>query len=310
MFDPTTPIENASDYWLSKNNGTPAVAMSSDLWTSVAAECRYWDDEEWSYDSVLAFEWKVYARWNSSQGGREWPYVVWDDDYKPGDPCVVMNDNHKLWMCSEYKDIEEGYSCLAAWDDVDQQSPAHVSPFNDDGDVNVDHCFASTFVGPSYGERVAVVYSNHTDPAWGLFARTRVDNDWSGPTQVAPNHSNEDSVRARPSLAVTSCNGANYVVHCAYQVGESEPEGNPDIYYKTSTDYGTSWIPANPSLGTHLGKGKNPCVAAVGRFIFMCWHDQNNSNRIAYKFSRGGKRDTSLFLDRLKRVAMLRACPE
>jgi hypothetical protein len=86
MFDKN----DVSDYWLSKNNGTPAVAMSNgNWWTSVATECRYWDEEhdEWEYDSVLAFEYKVNARWDSSQGG-EWPYVVWGEDHKPGDPCV------------------------------------------------------------------------------------------------------------------------------------------------------------------------------------------------------------------------------
>jgi hypothetical protein len=280
MFDDANPP--VSDYWLSKNNGSRAVAMSSDAyWTSVAAECRHRVEAQgqvpahWSYDSVLAFEWKGNAHWNQTNGGREWPYVVWDEDHEPGDPCVLMNDYYKLWMCSEYK--QEDYRCMAAWDELDDQEPSSED-LTENNHVNYDHCLAGAYIS-STGQRTVAAYSDNfqnSGPNWGLPARrsTSRGQSWDGPWEVAPYQNEADQPKA-PSLAMTS----NWDVCCAYQLGANEE--NPEIMFKKDPDsFGRIW---GSGTGTKLGDGSRPCIATAGPFIFACWHEDN---RIVYRFSR------------------------
>lgn len=221
MFDTANPP--VSDYWLSKNNGTPAVAMKSRDYTSVAVECRHWvppdppDPGKWSYDSVLAFEWMVNERWDERYDGK-WPYVVWDDDFKPGDPCVMMNDDCKLWMCSEY--WNEDYRCMAAWDELDEQSPSDHD-LTENNHVNYDHCLAGAYIAPT-SQRMVAVYSDNFQnggPNWGLLANTTTNcgASWLGPWGFAPYQYEADQPKA-PSLAVTS----NWDVCCVYQLGANE----------------------------------------------------------------------------------------
>jgi len=287
LNDSAYDANDVSEYWLSKNSGTPAVAISFDAYlTSVAAECRVKLDELpwWSYDSVLAFEWKGGAHWNTTNGGREWPYVIWDKDHKPGDPCVVMNDSWKLWMCSEYSPdgpYDDDYSCLAAWDAIDEQSPSSED-LTENNHVNYDHCLAGTYITP-LGRRMAAVYTDNfqnNGRNWGLLANTTTDRGatWLGPWDFVSYQFEADQPKA-PSLAVTSQSGANYDVHCAYQLGANGED--PEIRFKTDPDsYGKVW---DGTTGTKLGDGLRPCIVALDRFVFVCWHA---SNRIAYKFSR------------------------
>ncbi|MBM3332861.1 T9SS type A sorting domain-containing protein [candidate division WOR-3 bacterium] len=277
MFD----LNGVSDYWLTKNNGTPAVAMSYANWTSVGVECRkaLTRDPWWSYDSLLAFEYTGSARWDGQHNGREWPYVVWDKDYKPGDPYVVMNDSWKLWMCSEYHN--QDYKCRTAWDKLDEQSPIDEA-LTQSNHVNYDHCLAGTYL-TSDGRRMVAAFSDNyqnSGPNWGLLACTTTNrgSSWYGSKEVSPYQYEVDQPKA-PSLAVTNYSGADYLVHCAYQLGENTP--SPEIRFKTASGpYGGTW---GSGTGTWLGDGVRPCIVAAGRFMFVCWHDDN---RIVYKFSR------------------------
>jgi len=56
---------------------------------------------------------------------------------------------------------------------------------------------------------------------------------------------------------------------------------NSDIIFERSMDWGYSWY----NTPVTLGSGDQPCIAAVGPFVFVCWRD---GNRIYYSYSTQG----------------------
>jgi len=278
VYDPTEPIEYASDYWLTTNNGSQAVAISG-AWTSVAAEIRGPDGDR---NSVSAFEWQVQAH-----QGTPWPYHVWEDGglyHLPGDASVAVNSYWKQWLCSE-NDIGGVYKnrALVATDALTGQDVDFHRSLTGTNHVCVDHDVAGLCYPAEYPAQLMVAaytdnYADNDRAFWGLHDKTSDNHgqNWSDSVQILPDTYIEDDQPGSPSLAVNSTTAGE--VYVAYQLGADDAD--PEIVFKKSDEYGASESWDSPVT---LGHGLRPCLAAAGRFVVVCWH---KANRIAYVFSR------------------------
>ncbi len=70
-----------------------------------------------------------------------------------------------------------------------------------------------------------------------------------------------------------------------YVVWEDHRDGNPEIYYKRSTDSGLNWD-ADTRLTNDPGNSAVPAITVVGTFVHIAWVDNRNGNaEIYYKRS-------------------------
>ncbi|MCX6164779.1 MAG: T9SS type A sorting domain-containing protein [Ignavibacteriae bacterium] len=75
--------------------------------------------------------------------------------------------------------------------------------------------------------------------------------------------------------------GQNYV----HIVWADDRDGNREIYYKRSTDYGTSWGP-DINLSNNPAISYRPCISMLGSLIHVVWCDNRDGNfEIYYKRS-------------------------
>ncbi len=69
---------------------------------------------------------------------------------------------------------------------------------------------------------------------------------------------------------------------------EDDRDGNIEVYYKRSTDNGSSWS-ADARLTNDPAASHNPCISAWGAVVNIVWYDtRNNSNQIYCKRSADG----------------------
>jgi hypothetical protein len=260
-----------------------------DYWTSVAAECRHWianqnppPDGHYKRDSVAAYEWWGKIRWDWTQGGR-FPYSVWDSNsvhVSPGDPCVAANGSWKLFMCSCHdNDGADHDACCALSGPLTSQNvpdwEANKLTDKHSQHANADHTLAGLCFPNS--SRMVAAYDDYDWDDYNYRLTGRIDashgeQGWNDTLQVQAGRFTE------PSLAESS----GSTVYIAYKSGPVGEFG--DIVFEKSANYGGGPWTGTPA--TLSANGEYPCIAAVGPFVFVCWH--NASHKVLYRFSTNG----------------------
>ncbi|MCI0448389.1 MAG: T9SS type A sorting domain-containing protein [Chlorobi bacterium] len=111
-----------------------------------------------------------------------------------------------------------------------------------------------------------IYYKRSTDEGTSWGTDTRLTND--------------TAFSSLPSLSVSGLQ--------LHVVWEDRRDANREIYYKRSTDGGSSWG-ADLRLTNNFFNSESPCVAVSGSAVHVVWHDDRNVNyEIYYKRSADG----------------------
>jgi hypothetical protein len=177
---------DASELWLTQNNGSHAVAMGyqNDWWTGVVAAVAPPGTGEQPSDSITAYEWGL-GRYDENQDNK-WPYHIWThgNEYPhPARACVAANNYYKLWLSAAY-DWQGVYKnmCNAATDHLWSQDVDDRDHLTDALHVNYDHQLAGVCFPDNSQRMVAAYTDNRSDgPNWGLLANTTTSHGgtWS-----------------------------------------------------------------------------------------------------------------------------------
>jgi hypothetical protein len=128
------------------------------------------------------------------------------------------------------------------------------------------------------GSHVHVVWYDERDGNREIYYKRSIDR---GSTWEADNRLTNNSASSEfPSVAVFGTN-----VHVVWQ---DKRDGNYEIYYKRSTDGGTTWD-ADTRFTNDPASSENPSVAVSGSTIHVVWSDNRDGNyEIYYKRSTDG----------------------
>ena len=128
---------------------------------------------------------------------------------------------------------------------------------------------SGNFVHMVWNDRVSneeIYYKQSTNSGLTWGSGIRLTND--------PNLSTYPSIAASSNLVVTAW-------------GENR-DGNYEIYYKSSTDYGITWG-ADTRLTNDAAVSLQACVVFTGSTLHISWHDNRNSNdEVYYRRSTDG----------------------
>ena len=128
---------------------------------------------------------------------------------------------------------------------------------------------SGNFVHMVWNDRVSneeIYYKQSTNSGLTWGSGIRLTND--------PNLSTYPSIAASSNLVVTAW-------------GENR-DGNYEIYYKRSTDYGITWG-ADTRLTNDAAVSLQACVVFTGSTLHISWHDNRNSNdEVYYRRSNDG----------------------
>ncbi len=129
------------------------------------------------------------------------------------------------------------------------------------------------------GNNIHAVWYDNRDGNWEICYKRSTDNGatWGSDTRLT----NEASADSLPSVAVSG--------NTIHVVWHSNRDGNPEIYYKRSTDNGTTWG-ADTRLSNASGNSRYPSVAVSGDNIHVVWADNRDGGNweIYYKRSTDG----------------------
>jgi hypothetical protein len=92
---------------------------------------------------------------------------------------------------------------------------------------------------------------------------------WGSDTRLTNDSDNSEY----PSIGVSGCD-----VHIAWY---DDRDGNNEIYYKRSTDNGTSWG-SDTRLTNNSSTSYRPSIAISGSYVHIAWYDMRNGNNEVY----------------------------
>ncbi|RKX68878.1 hypothetical protein DRP53_09805 [candidate division WOR-3 bacterium] len=131
---------------------------------------------------------------------------------------------------------------------------------------------------PSITAEDSMVYLVWQDDREGNFEiffkySTNWGEDWSDDIRLT----NDPGVSAYPTIAVQDS-----LLHLAWH---DNRDGNAEIYYKRSTNWGISWSP-DTRLTEDPDLSGLPTIALSGSYVHLCWMDRRDGNgEIYYKWS-------------------------
>ncbi|HLG34364.1 MAG TPA: exo-alpha-sialidase [Bacteroidia bacterium] len=128
------------------------------------------------------------------------------------------------------------------------------------------------------GSVVHVVWQDDRDGNFEIYYKRSTDggSSWSADTRLTNNSAGSFEL----SVAVSGS-----VVHVVW---DDDRDGNWEIYYKRSTDGGTSWG-ADVRLTNNSANSWYPSVAVSGSVVHVVWQDDRDGNwEIYYKLSTDG----------------------
>jgi len=146
--------------------------------------------------------------------------------------------------------------------------------------TNITAAFATSFrtsVSVS-GTFVHVVWHDLRDGNIEVYYKRSTDGgaSWGGDTRLT-NHTGQS---VNPSVTVSGS-----IVHVVW---EEQRDGNPEIYYKRSSDGGLSWGP-DTRLTNSAGNSRFASVSVSGSVVHVVWREQRDGNmEIYYKNSSDG----------------------
>ena len=124
------------------------------------------------------------------------------------------------------------------------------------------------------GSVVHIVWYDNRDENWEIYYIRSTDGgtSWGADTRLT----NNTSVSLSPSVTVSGS-----VVHVVWDDGRDG--SHPEIYYKRSTDGGTSWG-ADFRLTNNPANSFSPFVSVSGSVVHVVWRDERDGNfEIYYK---------------------------
>lgn len=130
------------------------------------------------------------------------------------------------------------------------------------------------------GDTLHVVWYDQRDNNWEIYYKRSLDAGavWS---VIDTRLTDDPNWSYLPSVAVSGSN-----VHVVW---EDDRDGNADVYYKRSTDGGTTWE-TDFRLTVDPGPQGQPSVAVSGSYVHVVWADytQMGNSEIYYKHSTDG----------------------
>lgn len=117
------------------------------------------------------------------------------------------------------------------------------------------------------GSNVYVVWNDNLEGNFEIYYTHSLDNGetWGEYTRLTK----ADGISEHPSLVAE---GSRF--HLAWS---DQRPGNPEIYYKNSTDAGATWSEDN-RLSYSAGNSLNPSLVVSDSNIFISWHDTRDGN--------------------------------
>jgi hypothetical protein len=143
------------------------------------------------------------------------------------------------------------------------------------------------------GEKLHLVYgtNRHGINNWEVYYRNFIGADWGSEVRLT---SDENGDSRFPVVAASDS-----VVHVVWWDDRDdpkdrtgyppiEPTGNYEVYYKRSTDGGTTWGP-DTRLTFDNSLSMDPTIVAAGRDVYVVWSDNRDGNyEIYFKQSNNG----------------------
>jgi hypothetical protein len=128
----------------------------------------------------------------------------------------------------------------------------------------------------SSGDTVHVVWYDNRNGGYEIYYKRSIDGgiSWEADSRLT----NDVYFSSDPSISISGS-----VVHVVW---DDERDGNDEIYYKRSTDGGSSWG-IDTRLSNDSSLSRNPCVSASGSVVIVVWNDYNSLD-IFYKRSTDG----------------------
>ena len=123
------------------------------------------------------------------------------------------------------------------------------------------------------GSVVHVVWFDSRDGNLEIYYKRSTDGgvSWGADARLT----NNTAVSGNPSVSVSGS-----VIHVVWN---DNRDGNPEMYYKRSTDGGVSWE-ADTRLTNNTADSQNPSVSVSGLAVHVVWFDYRNGNgEIYYK---------------------------
>jgi len=223
-------------------------------------------------------------------------HVVWDDN-RDGNPEIYYKsspDGGTSWGSDTRLTDDPAYSELASvavfesnihivWRDMrDGNREIYYKRSTNGGsswstDVRLTNNTGISF-SPSVsvsGNTVHVVWDDNRDGNYEIYYKSSPDGgtSWGSDTRLT-----DDPVNSRYASAAVS--GTD--VHVVW---DDERDGNPEIYYKSSPDGGTSWG-TDIRLTNQTADSEHPSVAVSGSTVHVVWDDNRDGNyEIYYKRS-------------------------
>jgi hypothetical protein len=122
---------------------------------------------------------------------------------------------------------------------------------------------------------VHIVWRDERDENYEIYYKRSTDNGgtWGGDVRFT----DDDATSKDPTIAVSGSN--------VYVIWSENRDGNPEVYYKRSTDNGGTWgknirLTDDPALTAY------PCVTALSNNVHVVWRDMRDGNdEIYYKRS-------------------------
>ena len=145
-------------------------------------------------------------------------------------------------------------------------------------DVRLTNNSAESGATPSVsvsGSTVHVAWDDARDGNWEIYYKRSTNGGVSWGADVRLTNDSGESGWASGAVS-------DSVVHVVWQ---DDRDGNYEIYYKRSTDGGTSWEP-DTRLTSNSAASEFPSVSVSGSTVHVVWHDNRDGNReIYYKTS-------------------------
>ncbi len=188
-----------------------------------------------------------------------------DESYNPDIACPNLLYTHIVWR--DYRDGNwEVYYKRSTDGGVNWGSPVRLTN-------NVTDSYSP--VVTASGTSIFTAWYDNRDGNYEIYLKRSTDNgaNWEADSRIT----NEPNFSTSPSIFSSAGSFGQYV-HIAWQ---DNRDGNWEIYYKSSSDYGASF-PGNTRLTNNTGESIIPSIAALSNSVNIIWEDDRDGNDEIY----------------------------